>query len=78
MASAASSRVRAIAFFASFCLMAVEMVSSRMAAPYLGTSIYTWTSVIGTILLGITLGSYVGGVWADRRFSRVTIGACLA
>lgn len=35
-------------------------------APYLGNSLYTWTSVIGVVLSGITLGNYVGGVLAEK------------
>jgi spermidine synthase len=69
---------RSIAFIASFCLLAVEIVSGRASAPYLGTSLFSWTSVIGIVLLGLTLGSYVGGIWADRWFSRFTLGATLA
>jgi len=40
---------RAIVFFGSFCLMTIELVAGRVMAPYLGVSLYTWTSVIGVI-----------------------------
>ncbi|MDH4201905.1 MAG: fused MFS/spermidine synthase [Phycisphaerae bacterium] len=38
--------------------MIIELVASRLIARDLGSSIYTWTSVIGIILLGITIGSH--------------------
>src|SRR6185369_954522 len=53
------------AFLASFCIMAVELVASRVIARHLGSSLYTWTSVIGIVLLGITLGNLLGGRLAD-------------
>jgi spermidine synthase len=37
-----------------------------MVAPYVGVSLYTWTSIIGVILAGISLGNYLGGKLADR------------
>jgi spermidine synthase len=46
--------------------MVIELVAGRIMAPYLGNSLYTWTSVIGVVLTGITLGNYVGGVLAER------------
>jgi nitrate/nitrite transporter NarK len=35
-----------------------------------GVSLYTWTAVIGVVLAGISLGSWVGGKIADRRPGR--------
>ncbi len=39
-------------------------------APRVGVSLYTWTSAIGVILAGISLGNYIGGKLADRHASR--------
>lgn len=69
---------RAIVFFASFCLMTIEIVASRVVAPYLGVSLYTWTSVIATVLVGVTLGNYAGGRLADHKPSTRLLGASLA
>ncbi|HTK04220.1 MAG TPA: fused MFS/spermidine synthase [Candidatus Eisenbacteria bacterium] len=65
----------AFVFIASFCLMVIELVAGRIMAPYLGSSIYTWTSVIGVILMGITAGNWVGGVIAERGAKWKTVGA---
>ena len=46
--------------------MAMEIVSSRIVAPIIGASIFTWTAVIGTTLMGLTLGSLLGGALADK------------
>ena len=53
-------------FAAGFCLMVIELVAGRIMAPYLGSSLYTWTSVIGVVLLGMAVGNYTGGVIAER------------
>lgn len=53
-------------FVTSFCIMVLELVAARLIARSLGSSLYTWTSVIGVVLAGITLGNYVGGRIADR------------
>jgi len=47
--------------------MTIELVSSRIVAPIIGSSVFTWTSVIGITLLGLSLGSWAGGVIADKK-----------
>ncbi len=73
-------------FFASVCVMMMEIVAGRLAARHIGSSLYTWTAVIGVILGGITLGYYLGGRLADSFATRKTLclllaassGACIA
>ncbi len=65
-------------FLASACVMIVEIVAGRLAARHLGSSLYTWTAVIGVILGGITFGYYIGGRLADSFSARKTIGWLLA
>jgi len=62
-----------IAFSSSFCVMVIELVAARILAPYIGVSLYTWTSIIGVILAGIALGNYLGGKLADRRPSPILL-----
>jgi len=66
VAKRGSAEAHAYVFIASFCLMVIELVAGRIMAPYLGSSLYTWTSVIGVVLAGVTLGNYSGGVLAER------------
>jgi predicted membrane-bound spermidine synthase/Flp pilus assembly protein TadD len=60
----------ATVFISSFCVMVLEMVAGRMIARHLGSSLYTWTAVIGVVLAGITIGNYIGGRIADKFESR--------
>ena len=45
--------------------MALEMVAGRLVQRHLGSSIYGWTSVIGVLLAGLSLGNFLGGKIAD-------------
>src|SRR5262249_49489271 len=55
----------ALAFFISLAFMALEMVAGRLVQRHLGSSIYGWTSVIGVLLAGLSLGNFLGGKVAD-------------
>jgi spermidine synthase len=66
-----------IVFLSSFCTLVLELVAGRILAPYIGVSLYTWTSIIGIVLAGISLGNYLGGRLADRSASRQTLGVLL-
>jgi spermidine synthase len=63
-----------IVFVSSACIMILELVAGRIIAPYVGVSLYTWTSVIGVVLAGISLGNYLGGRLADRWASSRLLG----
>lgn len=63
-----------VVFIASFCTLVIELVAGRIMAPYVGVSLYTWTSIIGVVLAGISIGAYIGGLLADRFPSAATLG----
>lgn len=57
----------AIAFVAGASIMIVELAANRVLAPMFGNSLYTWTGLIGVILVAISAGYYFGGWLVDRR-----------
>jgi spermidine synthase len=63
-----------VVFIASFCTLVIELVAGRIMAPHVGVSLYTWTSIIGVVLAGISIGAYVGGLIADRYPRASTLG----
>jgi spermidine synthase len=63
-----------LAFISSACTLVIEIIAGRIMAPYIGVSLYTWTSVIGVVLAGMSVGNFFGGVVADRYASRRTLG----
>src|ERR1041385_9031691 len=62
-----------VAFVGSGCLLILEIVAGRLLALTLGVSLYTWTSVIGVVLAGVSVGNFLGGRLADRRPTRSTV-----
>lgn len=68
MESVARSRLFLLwtTFIAGVSLMALEMNASRILSPYFGSSLFVWTSIIGVVLLALSLGYFVGGRVADR------------
>jgi spermidine synthase len=63
-----------LAFISSFCTLVIELIAGRIMAPYIGVSLYTWTSIIGIVLAGMSGGNFFGGFVADRYASRRTLG----
>lgn len=59
--------LEAVVFICGACVMMLELVGSRLFAPYLGTSLYVWTSLIGVILGCLSLGYWLGGRLSDKR-----------
>ena len=47
--------------------LVVEIVAGRMLAPYVGMSLYTWTSVIAVVLAGFSVGHWWGGLLAEQK-----------
>ncbi len=60
-------------FLVGFSLMTIELTSTRIIAPYLGSSLYTWTSAIGVILFGLSIGNWWGGFVFDKYRTRKTL-----
>ena len=53
-------------FICGASVMVLELAGSRILAPYVGTSLVVWTSLIGIILGSLSLGYYLGGKYADK------------
>jgi len=68
----------ATVFFSSACIMILEIVAGRLIARHLGSSLYTWTSVIGVVLAGIAIGNYLGGRIADRFEAKKALAVLFA
>lgn len=69
--------VGAVVFLANAALLVLQLVASRLLAPFIGSDLYTWTSIIGVFLTGIALGNGLGGRLADRYPSPWTLAALL-
>ncbi|MBW9268290.1 MAG: fused MFS/spermidine synthase [Candidatus Thiodiazotropha sp. (ex. Lucinisca nassula)] len=82
-AATVSNRLRLLGFsltvfLSSAALLVLEILAGRLLAPHIGVSLYTWTSIIGVILAGLSLGNWLGGVWADRGADGRVAGVAMA
>lgn len=59
-------------------LMALEILSSRILAPFFGNSVYVWGSIISVFLAALSLGYLLGGHLADRQPAIAPLGRPLA
>ena len=65
--SASLFRLYSTSFLCGAMVMALEMTGSRVLAPYLGTSLIVWTSLIGIVLASLSFGYWYGGIVADKH-----------
>ncbi len=60
-------KLELIVFIAGTVVMILELIGSRILAPYLGTSIFVWASLIGVILGALSIGYYLGGYFSKKN-----------
>jgi spermidine synthase len=67
-----------MAFTAGAAVMIIELAAIRILAPWFGSSLYTWTGLIGVILTAMSAGYYAGGWLADKKTSYLVLANILA
>jgi spermidine synthase len=65
-------------FLAGAAMMVIEICAYRLLAPFFGNSVYTWTALIGVILIAFSAGGWLGGHLADRKMALDLLGWLLA
>jgi spermidine synthase len=83
VAPVAVQRHRALAlsaavFTSGAVLLGLEIAASRVVAPFFGSSLFVWGSLIGVVLTGLSIGYYVGGAVADRLPSSWLLASTMA
>lgn len=67
-----------LVFSTSASVLVLEILAGRLLAPYVGVTLETFTGIIGVVLAGISLGSWVGGRVADEVPPRRLLGPLVA
>ncbi len=68
-----------VVFVSGAVLMGLEIVGSRVLAPYFGSSIFVWGSLISVVMTALSVGYYWGG-WLSARepsYARLLILLCI-
>lgn len=67
-----------LAFTGGFVIMSLELLGGRVLAPYFGSSIYVWGSIITVFMLSLALGYLFGGRLSLHRPSMTRFGIIFA
>ncbi len=59
--------LRTQVFVSGAAVMTLEILGSRFLAPYFGSTLFVWGSLIGVVLSALSLGYYYGGKVADKN-----------
>jgi len=62
-----NSFVYLLAFCSGFAIMGIELLGGRILAPYFGSSVHIWGSIITVFLLSLSLGYLIGGKLSTKR-----------
>jgi len=70
--------VYVVAFITGAIVMSFEMLGSRYLGPFFGSGIFTWASLISTVLAALCVGYFLGGAIADRHPSVIVLAGIVA
>lgn len=60
-------KLEIIVFLSGAIGMGIELIAARVLSPYLGSSNVVWTTIIGIILISMSIGYWLGGKKADEN-----------
>ena len=63
-----------LVFSGGFSVMSIELLGGRILAPYFGSSIYVWGSIISIFMLALSFGYLLGGTLSLRAPSLRKLG----
>lgn len=58
-----------LAFCSGFCIMGIELLGGRILAPFFGSSVHIWGSIITVFMLSLSLGYLLGGKLSTKAAS---------
>ena len=68
--------INALAFCGGFSIMSLELLGGRILAPWFGSSIYVWGSIITVFMLSLSVGYLLGG-WLSLHSPSLAKFGCI-
>lgn len=62
-----------LSFIEGAAVMATELLGAKMLAPYFGSSLYVWATVLAITLGGLALGYFLGGILSYKSKKPLTL-----
>ena len=62
-----------LSFIEGACVMAAELLGAKMLAPFFGSSLYVWATVLAITLGGLACGYFVGGEISHRSKNKFVL-----
>ncbi len=63
-----------LAFSSGFCIMGIELLGGRILAPFFGSSVHIWGSIITVFMLSLSFGYLLGGKLSTQNASLTKYG----
>ena len=67
--------IYSLAFCSGFSIMGIELLGGRILAPFFGSSIHIWGSIITVFMVSLSFGYLLGGKLSTRNASLKRFGA---
>jgi predicted membrane-bound spermidine synthase len=62
-----------LSFMEGAAVMATELIGAKMLAPFFGSSLYVWASVLAITLGGLAMGYFTGGMLSSKKKNNTTL-----
>ena len=74
MTSKTNALIYFLAFSSGFSIMGIELLGGRILAPYFGSSVHIWGSIITVFMLSLSFGYLIGGKLSTQNASLTRYG----
>jgi len=74
MMSKTNALIYFLAFSSGFSIMGIELLGGRILAPFFGSSVHIWGSIITVFMLSLSFGYLIGGKLSTKNASLTRYG----
>lgn len=74
MTSMTNALIYFLAFSSGFSIMGIELLGGRILAPFFGSSVHIWGSIITVFMLSLSFGYLIGGRLSTKNASLTRYG----